>query len=284
MRRVEAIMPGAKKVSRRRPRAKPLLDRSKLRFAGWFVAVAIWGFAGWQVWDSGWIQEGGGRATDRFVTLSTLIGFKVEQITVEGRQETSQDDLRAALRLDRGTPIFGFDAAAAHDRLKKLPWVRAAVIERHLPDVVTLRITERRPIALWQRDGQFSLIDTEGVVIPIDDIGRFGKLIVVVGADAPPHAKGLVDFLAAEPALLPRVRAAVRVGDRRWDLYLDDSMHVLMPEEDAGSAWRKLADLERSGDLFAHNYSIIDLRLKDRVVVRKAPPEAKPADPKQRNT
>ncbi len=284
MRRVEAIKPGIKIKARRRPRAKPLVDRAKLRIAGWCVAAAIWGFAGWQVWDSGWIQEGGEHATDRLVTLSTVFGFKVDQITVDGRHETSADDLRAALRLERGTPILGFDAAAAHERLKKLPWVRSVAIERHLPDVVTLRITERRPIALWQRDGQFSLIDTEGVVIPIGDIGRFGNLIVVVGADAPPHAKGLVDFLSSEPALSPRVRAAVRVGDRRWDLYLDDNMHVLMPEEDAGAAWRKLAELERSGDLFARNYSIIDLRLKDRVVVRKAPREEMSIDPKQRNT
>lgn len=268
----------------RRARAKPIVDRSKLRAGIAVLGMSIWGLAAWQVWDAGWLQAGGGEARAQLVELSTALGFRIEHIDVDGRFETPQGDLSAALGIAKGSPILAFDTAAAHERLKQLPWVRSATIERHFPDTVLLRIAERKPIALWQLDGKFSLIDTEGAVIPIDDIGRFGKLPVVVGPGAPPYAAGLIDLLAREPELARRVRAAVRVGDRRWDIHMDEKLRVLLPEDDPAGAWHRLAELARTGEVFARNYSIIDLRLKDRVVVRKAPNDDQATDPKQRHT
>jgi cell division protein FtsQ len=284
MRRVKAKMPAARRKPVRRARAKPLINRRKLRAGVAALGMSIWALAAWQVWETGWIQTGGGEAKEQLVELSSAFGFKIEHVDIEGRHETSHDDLRAALALDYGAPIFGFDTAAAHERLKKLPWVHTATIERHLPDTVLLRIVERKPIALWQRDGQFSLIDTVGAVIPIDDVGRYGQLSVVVGAGAPPHAAGLIDLLASEPELARRVRAAVWVGDRRWDIHMDERLHVMLPEDDPAAAWRRFAALARTGEILAGNYSIIDLRLKDRVVVRKAPNEDPATDLKQRHT
>lgn len=274
----------AKRKPMRRARAKPLLNRRVLRAGAVLLGMSIWGVAAWQVWDAGWIQMGSKEANQRLVALSSTVGFRIEHIDIEGRNETSPDDLRGALALDRGAPIFGFDTAAAHDRLKRLPWVRTATIERHMPDTVLLRIVERKPIALWQLEGKFSLIDTEGAVIPIDDIARFGKLPVVVGKGAPPVASALIELLASEPDLARRVRAAVRIGDRRWDIHMDEKLHVMLPEDDPVAAWHRLAELARTGEVFARNYSLIDLRLKDRVVVRKAPNEDQAVDPKQRHT
>jgi cell division protein FtsQ len=246
--------------------------------------MAVWAFAAWQVWEAGWLQTGSDEATEQLIDLSAGMGFKVQHINIEGGHETSPSALRAALKIEKGEPIFGFDKEAAHERLKKLPWVHEVVVERHLPDTVLLRIVERKPIALWQLDGKFSLIDVEGAVIPIEDVGRFGKLPVVVGAGAPPYAASLIELLASEPDLARRVRAAVRIGDRRWDIHMDEQLHVMLPEDDAVSAWHRLAELSRTGQLLARNYSIIDLRLKDRVVVRKAPSEDPTTDSKKRHT
>jgi cell division protein FtsQ len=285
MRRVKAkATPAAKRKTVRRARAKPLVNRRKLRAGVAVFGMSIWALAAWQVWENGWLQAGSGEAQEKLVELSSAFGFTIEHIDIEGRHETSREDLRAALALDHGAPIFGFDTEAAHERLKKLPWVHSVTIERHLPDTVLLRIVERKPIALWQRDGKFSLIDTEGAVIPIDDVGRYGKLSVVVGAGAPPHAAGLIQLLASQPELAQRVRAAVWVGDRRWDIYMDERLRVLLPEDEPQTAWHRLAELARTGEVLARDYSIIDLRLKDRVVVRKAPNEDPATDSKQRHT
>ena len=46
--------------------------------------------------------------------------------------------------------------------------------------------------------------------------------------------RALLDMLASEPDLAARVTAAVRVGDRRWNLRIDNAIDVLLPEDDAG--------------------------------------------------
>ena len=284
MRRVKISKPKVKTAARRRQRVKPLFGPVLRRRVAGALGFVLMGLAGWQAWAQGIFEDGAEQASERLVQISVKLGFAVEDILVEGRSETSPDDLRAALDLTYGTPILKFDAAAAHERLKAMPWVRWAVIERRLPDVVALQIVERKPIALWQKDGQFSLIDTEGSVIPITDITRFNKLPVVVGAGAAPHAKQLIDILAVERGLAARVRWAVWVGDRRWDLHLDGRVQVRLPEDGAAEAWKRLAELDRSHNLFALDYSIIDLRLKDRVIVRKVPNEDDTSDQSQRNT
>ena len=73
----------------------------------------------------------------------------------------------------------------------------------------------------------------------------------------------------------PHVTASVRVGDRRWNIELDNGIDVALPEKNAESAWHHLAALDRSDKLLARNVQVIDMRLPDRVVLRVPPDIAK---------
>jgi cell division protein FtsQ len=160
--------------------------------------------------------------------------------------------------------------------------VRSAAIERRLPGTLFVRLSERRPLAVWQHDGQQQLIDRDGEVIPTRDLARFARLPTVVGDKAAAHAAALLDMLAREPDLAARVTAAIRVDDRRWNLRIDHAIEVLLPEEDAAKAWAKLADLERQDNLLKRDILRVDMRLPDRLVLRvngAQPKEAAPAKP-----
>jgi len=231
------------------------------------VSAIVYG-AGW-VWQQGWVQESVERAKWRLIGTAADVGFAVDEIFVEGRVESDRKRILAALRLQRGAPILAFDPIAAKSRVESLPWIRSASIERQLPDVIHLRIVERRPLALWQRQGKFSLIDTDGQVIKLSRIARFGGLIVVVGKDAPAHAAELFEILATQPSLAKRVKAAVRIGGRRWNLHLDNKVSIRLPENDSKMAWRQLAQMEKEHGLLERGLISVDLRLPDRVVVRE---------------
>jgi cell division protein FtsQ len=112
----------------------------------------------------------------------------------------------------------------------------------------------------------------------VTDLSRFAKLPTVVGNDQARHgAAQLIDLLASEAELAARVTAAVLVGDRRWNLRIDNKIDVLLPEDDMAGAWAKLAQLERINRLLQRDVQTVDLRLPDRLVVRvtdTAPKEA----------
>jgi cell division protein FtsQ len=243
------------------------------------LALAAAG-GGWWLVRGGWPAEAGQRLAATALEASARLGLKVEEVIVIGRRETSRKDLLEALRLERGSPILALDPRAARARAERLPWVRAASVERLLPDTVVVTLTERTPLAIWQHKGQMALIDGDGAVIERDGIERFGELPLVVGEDAPAHAAELLKTLALQPALMAQVKAAVRVGGRRWNLRLANGADVRLPEEDAGQAWARLAEYARTHRVLEEGVELVDLRIPDRLVVRKAPrPDAAPAKP-----
>lgn len=206
-------------------------------------------------------------------------GLKVREILVEGRVETPARHVLAVLDVKRGSPILGFDPAQARAELERLAWVKEASVERRLPDMIFVRIVERRPLALWQHSARLSVIDHDGREIKDADLAKFAKLPMVVGDDAPKYAAQLLALLALEPDLEKRVAAAIRVGSRRWSLRMDAgdgiTVDVHLPEENAGAAWSRLAEIERANKLLDRNVSVIDMRNPDRLIVRavrEAPP------------
>lgn len=213
------------------------------------------------------------------LAVSAKLGLVVSNIEVEGRETTDVATIMAALAAQRGTPILAVSPSRAKAQLERLPWVRSAVIERRLPGTLSVRLVERRPLAVWQHGGKQELIDREGEVIAVSDLSRFARLPTVVGDDASRHARRLIDMLAAEPELLARVTAAVRVDERRWNLRLDHAIDVLLPEENPDTAWTRLAALERTDSVLQRDIQAVDLRLPDRVVLRvnAAPQSEAPA-------
>jgi cell division protein FtsQ len=238
------------------------------------VAVAVGLLAGGGpallAWQSGMVEAAAVKARWTVIAASARAGFTVREILVSGRQETDPGALLEALRLQRGAPILAFDPEAARTRLEELPWVRRAAVARRLPDTVFLMVEERTPFALWQREGRFAVIDREGVVILDDNAGRFARLPLVVGDDAPAHAAALLDLLAGQPELEARVAAAVRVGRRRWNLRLDNGIDVRLPEEQPAQALARLAEYARSNGLLEREVEVLDFRMPDRLVVKRA--------------
>jgi cell division protein FtsQ len=263
----------------------------------WLRQALIWGGAGLTAAGlvslgvfavrSGELAMVGAGLGEIGLQASGIIGLEVQEVMVEGRQRVPRQQIFAALGISRGTPMFGFDASAARQRLEAIAWVETATVERQLPDTVLVRLTERRPLALWQREGRFAVIDAKGKVIIEDGVGAFANLPVVIGEDAPQHADALLSMLAAEPDLMKRVSAAVRVGHRRWNLKMDNGIDVRRPEDDAASAWSRLAEIERQNRVLARDVVAVDMRLPDRLIVRVGAAAAErlrpPAAPGRKN-
>ena len=214
-------------------------------------------------------------ATDRIIQGTALLGLTVADITVEGRETTDRETILTALAAGLGTPILAVSPMRVKEQLEALPWVRTAVIERRLPSSLYIRLVERKPLALWQHGGKLELLDRDGSVIPVTRLERFAKLPLVVGEGAASHAAELLEMLASDPDLASRVTAAIRVGDRRWNLRIDNATDVLLPADETASAWSQLARLERSSAILKREVLTIDLRLSDRLVLRVTPESPK---------
>ena len=111
------------------------------------------------------------------------------------------------------------------------------------------------------------------------DATAFATLPLVVGSGAPEFAAALLDQLAAQPLLRARVVAAIRVGERRWNLRLNNGADVLLPEGAEAAAMSRLLELQASQSLLDRPLQTLDLRLPDRMVVRAQPDARMPIPP-----
>lgn len=281
MRRVAAMPAARAPMSSRSGRgrtprraARPtLLQRHwrKATLAGGVLAVVAGGYL---FWPGAWIDARMAAFDARIVASTAAAGLVVERVMVEGRNETSRETLLEAVGVKEGDPLLAVDPEAIRARVETLPWIKSAAVARSFGGTVTLTLTEFEPFALWQRSGKIMLVDRSGETIDSGDMARFGKLLLLVGEKAPDHAGELVEMLASEPALRDRIRAAVWVGDRRWNLHFDNAVEVKLPEFNSAAAWHELARLDREQGLLERDLVSIDMRLPDRLVVKLAPDAA----------
>ncbi len=197
------------------------------------------------------------------------LGLDISHIIVTGNQKTTEPEIRKALGVTEGMPILAFSASSARAAVESLTWVRSAVVERILPDTVRVTVTERAPFAVWQNLGRFALVDRAGKIVTDSQIGfARDKLPLIVGIGAPEAAAPLIDLLAAQPELMARMVAAIRVGDRRWNLCMTNGAEVLLPEGAEPQALARLAELQLTKALLDRPLAEIDMRLPDRLRLR----------------
>ncbi|MDE0811651.1 MAG: FtsQ-type POTRA domain-containing protein [Alphaproteobacteria bacterium] len=271
-RRTRTLGEAPKRAVRCAPNWIRRLPTRALVLSGLFtMTIAILGGLGWHASSSGlvnrWVMAGEARIVD----LTKATGLEVRDVMVVGRSRTKRAALLEAIGIKVGDLILSVDLQRVHSRVSALAWVKEARLERRLPDTIFVSLIEREPMALWQRDGSLYLIDLDGRVVPSRDVSKFSDLPIVIGDDAPSLAREVLVMLAGEPDLGDRVRAITWVGERRWDVQVDDRINIQLPEQDPHQAWAQLAWMEREHGVLRRDVITIDMRLRDQLVVRVAP-------------
>ncbi|MCY1382646.1 Cell division protein FtsQ [compost metagenome] len=89
-----------------------------------------------------------------------------------------------------------------------------------------------------------------------------------MGEGAEKRVKGFVDEVAAYPGLAGKVRAYIRVADRRWDILLENGVRIMLPEDEPMKALAEVERLDSENQLLSRDIASVDLRLDDRVTVQ----------------
>ena len=208
------------------------------------------------------------------VSISGGVGLVVDEVLVNGRQNTTKASLLEALNVKLGEPILGLDLDVIQSRVVALPWVKIAHIQRQLPDKVLINIQERRPTGRWQKNGRLTLIDEDGVTIRKLSGNLFQHLPIIIGNDAPAKVKQVLPILKKEPELFRRVKALTFVGSRRWNVRVDDKIDIKLPEKQIDKAWSHLATIEKGHKVLNRDVIAVDMRIIDQFIIKLTPAKA----------
>ena len=201
--------------------------------------------------------------------VAAYFGYAAGEISVSGLKHHKPRDLLHALGIGLHDSLIGFDSRRAKRALENVDWVQHAEVRRIYPNQLEIDVVEREPLAIWQRDGEFYVIDKLGSAFTSLEARDVKGKIVVTGEGAHKHVFDLVNHIEAHDGLKSRIAAAGWIGDRRWNLYLKSGMVVMLPEKDLAAGLEKFAKLDTRFHLSEKAVSRVDLRLADRVVITR---------------
>ena len=200
-------------------------------------------------------------------------GFRLDEVQAPGLKRMDFMTVNAVVleQPTRALPLIDLEQIRA--RLLAYGWVKDAQVSRRYPNKILVRITERTPAAVWQNNGELTLIDADGVLL--DPVAReaIPDLPLVIGPGADKQEPAYQRLLAAAPALKPRVVAATWVGNRRWDLRFDSGETLKLPEDGADAALLDFAKRDGAHPLLGRGWLSFDLRNPGQMVVRKPDPD-----------
>lgn len=196
-----------------------------------------------------------------------LAGFGVERVTISGISRMYEREVLAAAGIDWRSSVPFLDVAEVREKLLRVPLIASASVRKIYPNEIVITQVEREPAALWQKNGEVSVIAADGTVIDTMRDDRYASLPLVVGEGANDKLAEYLALIAAAGSLGERVRAGTYVSGRRWTLKLD-GVDVRLPEAGPAAALARLVALQRSERLLDKDIIAVDLRMPDRVVVR----------------
>jgi cell division protein FtsQ len=257
-------------------RAIALLERYVPRRLGTVLTLVILGgSAALGVTRGGHVDEAIAALSDTRNALANAAGFRITSVTINGRKQLTQDEVLAIGGVNGRSSLLFLDAASVRDSLKANPWIADATVLKLYPGALQINITERQPFALWQENGKLSVIADDGAVLEPYVTRRFASLPLVVGKGAETRARDFLALVAKYPAVNSQLKAAIFVGERRWNLRFKDGLDIRLPETDVGNALAALVKYDREDKLFSRDITAIDMRLPDRLTVRLSDEAAK---------
>lgn len=196
-------------------------------------------------------------------------GLRVEQVDITGLKRMDRETVYAVALEQPSRAMLRQDLVGVRERLLAYGWIKDAYVSRRLPDRLLIHVTERDPAAIWQDNGQLTLIDETGRLLAPVDPDRMPNLPLVIGPGADQQEPAYQALLAAAPSLRPKIKAAAWVGNRRWDLTFASGETLALPQDGAPAALVRFARMERESPLLGKGWLRFDMRDPAKLVARR---------------
>jgi cell division septal protein FtsQ len=112
--------------------------------------------------------------------LTHTPSLSIREVQVEGNQRVTPSEILEAAGVAQGPNLLALDLEAVETGLISHPWVRAAKVERALPDRLRIEISERTPSILLSL-GSLYLVDVRGEIFKRLAPGEHFSLPILTG-------------------------------------------------------------------------------------------------------
>lgn len=198
--------------------------------------------------------------------VSKNLNLKIDHIYLTGIKHSNINSINETINLKKGDPLFSAKPAIIRKKLEELPWVRLAKVQRILPNKLKIQIFEHKAIATIMFNNQRWALNSKGELIDIVD-NSFNYLLELSGTKAKENAAVFFSLFSNWTDLLFFCKQAEFIGERRWNLYLENGTVILLPEENVRYALEVLKVLNNQQRVLKKDKIKIDLRNVEKHII-----------------
>jgi cell division protein FtsQ len=198
--------------------------------------------------------------------------FMVTALEITGADRALGTAIREVARVDLPVSSFNLDLDALRLHVTDLTAVRSAQVRVTPAGTLEIAVVQRVPVAVWRYADGLRLIDAEGVMTGmIAERADRPDLPLIAGDGAKDAIDEALALFAAAAPIAPRVRGLVRMGERRWDMVLDNDLRILLPSEHPVQALERVIALHQAQKMLDRDIAAVDMRLGERPTLRLHP-------------
>ena len=209
---------------------------------------------------------------------SLYIGlFKEFEVRISGNQFVDDSVIQDQLYPYLSQSLLSLDLREIQTEVVSIDFVESIQVSRILPHTLFLQIIEVKPILLLNINGDTAFMDAKGVLLSADQlsIGLYPVPTITLSKES---ESGITDdiaeffqFILDDYPMFYENLSEVFIYDRKWTFYNDSKTRIFATSENIINQFNILKNFERTVYPIRSldDYTYIDLRLKDQVVVKE---------------
>ncbi len=186
------------------------------------------------------------------------------------------NQINAILKLSFPINSIQLDINNIQKIINKIDSVESSNVRINDSGVLLVEVIERKPVAVYREKDELTLIDLKGYKInSIFSRSDRKDLPLIVGTEGNYKVKEALEIYRLLSINLDEIRGLIRIGKRRWDIIFKNNMRIKLPEKNPKRSLRKFLSSDKSHLISSNNFSIIDLRFTNKIILRKLIEEIK---------
>lgn len=182
---------------------------------------------------------------------------------------TNQNDkdlsaLAAAATVMPNTRAYSIDLDAMNARVSAVPGVKKSAVRRLPNGNISVRANMYQAVALWSDGQNFFPLSADGTIVNKPTDVRDLSHVVFRG----PVPKDIAEITDAAHNLVGQLDYMEWIESRRWNLYTNNGITVLLPEQNPVAAIGALVTLNNNHKILNKDIKVIDMRDDARILVK----------------
>ena len=195
--------------------------------------------------------------------LISNLRLDIQEIKIENNLVLNSEEIKNKLNFLYNENLFFLNIKEIEKNLKSFSFIESFSIKKVYPNKLTIKIREKKPIAILQNKKEKFYISDKGNLIDFINQDIYKELPLIFGKP--------VNFYSFYKNLLniefpfQAIKSFYFYESGRWDLIMEDDRVIKLPIEDYLISLKNYLELKKNNTI--NNYKIFDYRIKDQLIL-----------------